>query len=170
MSIAIETLGIGVVEAQIAVQRVTVFHSGHVECGMATDREQQFAAVGVLHVPDHVDGVAVEPVGHAQIEVEGIDLECLFALGEGKGDAVVGFGYESEVALAGKSVAQHVILLAVEMIGVVPESTDDGEEGGRVLGPVFRVGLPQILVSLRVAYALHLCTTLGDGDRENVVA
>ena len=62
--------------------------------------------------------------------MERVHLQRIFAVGEGVSNAAVGMVDEREVALAGKSMACHGVCLAVQMIGVLPQSADNREEGG----------------------------------------
>ena len=167
VDIALQTVeGLGVVETDAAVLALAGLHVGDVEGGVAADLEVDLALVGVEHVPDDADGVAVEDVADAEGEVVGIDLTCLLARFEGEGDLAVALGDQFEVGVAGKAVAGKVVLLAVDTVGVVVDAADDGKEDGGVARPVFGIGLPQVLLTVGVFDTLELGSLFGydDGD------
>ena len=97
---------------------------------MAAYLEVYVARVGVLHVPDDVQLVAAQPIADSQVEVVGVDLQCLLRLVQGVGHLVFALGDEGELRVAGEAVARQVVLLAVDGIGVVVDAAHDGEEDG----------------------------------------
>ena len=129
---------------------------GKIERRMTSYLEMHLCVLCVLHVPDDMYLVAVQPVSDRKIEVVGIIPVCLGRVGEGEGHTVVGLTDELEIHVPGKAVTIHLEFKAVDAVGVLPESADDGEQDGRVAGPVVRVGLPQVLMTFLVFDALEL--------------
>ena len=109
---------------------------------MTANLEVYLVVVGVLHVPDHVDGVALQPIGHGQIKVVGIGAMGVDGVVQGERHALSRLVDEREVHVAGKSVAFHVVAESIDAIGVFPQSAHDGEQQWRVAWPVAFVGLP----------------------------
>ena len=131
-----------VVEADGALHLVALFHSGNHECRMTAYLEMDFVFVGVVHVPYHVNLVAVQPVGDAQHEMIRIAAVRFGRVFQRKGHFRVSFVDEFEVQVAGKAVARHFVLISVQSVAVVPQSADYREQDGRAASPVFRVALP----------------------------
>ena len=122
--------GLLVVECDDAAQGLVLAAAGGQEGGVAANLEVEVAHVGVLHVPDDVDLVAAETVGHGEVEAEGIDLQRLLRLAEGVGQVRLRLMDEGELRVAGEAVAGQVIRLSVDVVGVVLDAADEGEEDG----------------------------------------
>ena len=86
---------------------------------MTTNLEVYFAVIGVLNVPDDMNGIAVQTIGHGQIEAEGIDLQRFLTLVQGQRDAVLTFANNRKFLVAGKTVTRQMILFAIYAVGVV---------------------------------------------------
>ena len=71
--LAVDAIGI-VVEAYASALGVAGLHVRDVEGGMAANLEVYLAHVGIQHVPDDADPVAVERVADAEGEVVRIDF------------------------------------------------------------------------------------------------
>lgn len=169
MVIAIEALGAWIVDAQSSAQWLSLAGSGNEEGGMATDLEEDGLAVGILHMPYDMDLVAFQTIGDGEVEMVGIDLEGLLAVGEGESDAVGGLAYYLEVGVAGEAMAGEMIFLSVYAVGILPQSTDEREENRRVAVPIVFVTIPEIFLTFGVADTLQFCTMFTDGQRQCVV-
>ena len=93
-------------------------------------------------MPDDVNPVAFQPVGHGKVEAERIHLQRLFALVQSQCDTVVTLSDDGKVLVAGKAMAWQVILLALHAVGVVLHAAYQREEDGAATRPVLRVALP----------------------------
>ena len=161
---AVERLGI--VEADTAVLALSGFHVGDVEGGMAANLEMDLAGVGVVHMPDDADLIAVEGIAHTEGEVVRIDFPGLFGRLEGEGHLTVAFANQLEVGIAGKTMTGQVVLLTFGLIGVVVDAAHDGEEDGGTAWPECGIALPEIFFTVCILDALELSSFLryGDGD------
>jgi len=131
VDVALQTFqGLLVVEGDDAVQGLVLAAAWGQEGGVAAYLEVDVAHVGVLHVPDDVDLVAAEAIGDGEVEAEWIDLQRLLRLVEGVGQLRFRLMDEGELRVAGEAVAGQVICLAVDVVGVVLDAADEGEEDG----------------------------------------
>ena len=152
--VAIEAFGSHIVKLQPAFHLLALAGSRHEKGRVAAYLEEYFLVVGIFHVPNHMHLVAIQAVGHGQIETVGILLECLLAFVQGKGDAAVGLVDERKLCVAGKAVPPHVVFPATDAAGVFPQSAHDGEENGRVAVPILLVAVPEIFLAFGIPDAL----------------
>ena len=125
---------------------------------MTANLEGDGFVVGVLHMPGHLQHVAFELVAHGQIEVTRVFGAGLLVVVQGEHYLLVTLGNELEVHVACKTVTSHVSVGVPKMSRAVPKGADNRKENGGVAAPVFRIGLPEILVALCVFNALQLCS------------
>ena len=167
--IAVETLRCRVVEAQTALQMLALLCSRHEECGMTAYLEVDGAVVGVLHMPDDMYLVALELIGDGKVEMVGIDLQCLLAIGQRKGDTVGTFADKGEIGVAGKAVPAKMIGVALAAVGVLPQAADQWEEYWGMTVPIFLVPVPKIFLTFIVLNGLQFRSMLRHGQHELVI-
>ena len=135
---------------------------------VSANLEVQVLSAGVLDVPDDVQLVARQTVGDGEVEAEGEDLQRLLRLVQGVGELCLCVVNEFECRVAGKAVAGQVIGLAVDIVRVVLDAADDGEEDRRAAWP-FLSTLPQVLAPVGVFDALELGSHFTDLDGEVLI-
>ena len=101
--------------------------------------------------------------------MERIVLEGLLVVNECEGKAVAGLANELEVNELSEAVARLCILLVVDAVGILPQSTYDREEERRVASPVFWVTIPEIFVTICILDALKFCTERRNLNSELIV-
>ena len=130
--------------------------------------EMNLAGVGILDVPDDVNLVVFQAIGDGQVEMEGIDLQRLFIVMQGKGHLVLRLADQRKLLVAGKAVARQVILLAIHPIGIVIDAAHQREQDRRMAGPL-GASLPHILPTLAVSHTLELGSFLADADGQLLI-
>jgi hypothetical protein len=109
--------------------------------------------VGILHVPDNVNFITFQLIGHSEVKTVRINLQCLLTLVEGVCHTVWSLGNELELGVACKTVTGQVVLLAIYAIGIIIDTAYDGEQNRRAAWP-FLASLPQVFTSVTIFDAL----------------
>ena len=117
----------------------------HPKRGMSPRHEQQVLRAGIVHLPHHLNGAALQTVAHLQLKVEGVSGKCLRRVLKPVPALVHVAEQRLELHVSGKAVGAHgVFLLLVAVLAVVAFS-HKGEQNRRVPVPDSRVRVPEKL-------------------------
>jgi len=112
--------GLVVMKIEFALQWFARFCPGYAECRVTAYLEVNLLGVGVMNMPDDVDGVLLQTVGDAEHESVWVLLHCLFRVFQYVCQAVVGLTDEFKLGVAGKSVTLHIECLSLGAILSLP--------------------------------------------------
>ena len=136
-----------------ALQRFVLLTTRSQESGVTANLEMDIALVGILHVPDNVNFITFQLIGHSEVKAVGVYLQCLLTLVESVCHTVWSLGNELELGIACKTVTGKMILLAIYTIGIIIDAAYDGEQDRRAAWP-FLASLPQVFTSVTIFDAL----------------
>ena len=136
---------------------------------MTANLEIDWAHIGVLDMPNDVNLISVETVGHSKIEVIRINLQRLLRFGEGKGNAVGTLGYELEVGVACKAMTAKAISVSLTTVSVLPQAAYYREEDRRMTVPILLITIPKVLFSVLILNGLEFSSVFRECQHELVV-
>ena len=61
---------------------------------------------------------------------------------------------------------RQVIFLTIHTIGLIVDTTHNGEKDGRMAIPILRISLPQVFLTMSILDALKFCSLLRYNDGE----
>ena len=117
-----------VVEFQGSLHFLALLATWNQECRVTANLEHDFLVIGVFYMPDNVNLVAFQTVRDGKIEMIRIILQGLLIIDEGEGETVSSFANQLELCITGEAMTCECIFLAVNAIGVLPQTAYDREE------------------------------------------
>ena len=138
---------LGLVEDQLVVLEALPLRQGAVDGGVGPHAEGHGRLAGVLHQESGGKAVFQKPVPDPEDEGEGVARKGVRVFPELQGDAIGGLLRQGEGAFAGKAVAGHLAVLAIDIHFAVLQRAHHREEVGVSAGPESGIALPDVLGS-----------------------
>ena len=86
--------------------------------------------VSILDMPDDVNAIVLEAIGNGEVETVRIHFQRLLSLMERQGDLVGRMTCNGKHGIARESMTGQMIFAAIDRIGIIVDTTDNGEQDG----------------------------------------